>query len=207
VTLPHHRYSPVAAGHDLVAIPATARQLDAVRRRCKQMVTRRAFISAGAVLVPVPGADIAADVALLTELIPAINYEFGLTPEQIGRLAPKKKVIVYRAIVAFGGMMVGRVVTRELILKALATVGMRVTTKTAARFVPIAGQALSAGISFGAMKLVGEAHIRDCERVARSLMEASEQPEVPAPPPPSATRRLRSAAARAVSRLRRTPPA
>jgi hypothetical protein len=37
--------------------------------------------------------------------------------------------------------------------------------------VPFAGTAVSAGISFGAMKLVGESHIRDCERVVRKLME------------------------------------
>lgn len=158
-------------GREIIALPRTPHQLEAVRLRCRRMVTRRAFASAGAMLVPIPGLDIAADVALLTQLIPAVNYEFGLTPEQIERLAPRRKVLVYRAVVAFGGVMVGRVVTRELVLKALATVGMRVTAKTAARFVPIAGQAVSASISFGAMKLVGESHIRDCERVVRKLME------------------------------------
>jgi hypothetical protein len=158
-------------GRDLIALPRTPYQLAAVRRRCKTMVTRRAFASAGAMLVPIPGLDIAADVALLTQLVPAINYEFGLTPDQIERLSPRGKVLVYRAIVAFGGMMVGRVVTRELVLKSLATVGVRITARSAARFVPIAGQAVSAGISFGAMKLVGESHIRDCERVVLSLME------------------------------------
>lgn len=157
-------------GRELIALPRTPHQLAAVKRRCKTMVTKRALASAGAVLVPIPGIDVAADIAMLTQLIPAINYEFGLTPDQIERLSPRRKVVVYRAIVAFGGMMVGRVVTRELVLKALATVGMRVTTKTAARFVPIAGHAMSAGISFGAMKLVGEAHVRDCERVIASLM-------------------------------------
>jgi uncharacterized protein (DUF697 family) len=156
---------------DLIALPRTPHQVAAVRQRCRQMVKRRALASAGAILVPIPGLDIAADVALLTQLIPAINYEFGLTPEQIERLSPRRKVLVYRAVVAFGGLMVGRVVTRELVLKALASVGMKITAKSAARFVPIAGQALSASISYGAMKLLGEAHIRDCERVVQQLMD------------------------------------
>ena len=158
-------------GRELIALPRTPEQIAAVKRHCKAMVTKRAYASAGAVLVPIPGIDVAADIAMLTQLVPAINYEFGLTPEQIEHLSPQRKVLVYRAIVAFGGMMVGRVITRELVLKTFATVGMRVTTKTAARFVPLAGQALSAGISFGAMKLVGEAHVRDCERVVASLMQ------------------------------------
>jgi hypothetical protein len=161
----------MSEGRELIALPRTAQQLEAVRARCLQMVNKRALVSAGAMLVPVPGLDIAADVALLSQLIPAINHEFGLTPQQIERLSPRRKVLVYRAVVAFGGLMVGRVVTRELVLKALASVGMKITAASAARFVPLAGQALSAGISYAAMRMVGRSHIRDCERVVRKLME------------------------------------
>jgi len=205
---------------DLLRLARDADELDAVVRRCRKMVTGRALASAGAVLVPLPGLDLAADVALLTQLIPAINREFGLTPDQIERLSPRAKVLVYRAIVAFGGAMVGRVITRDLILRALAAVGMRVTTKTAARLVPIAGQAVAAGLSFTAMRLVGTSHIRDCRRVVEMVLaeqrSAHEDPSRPpwpgapsgdAPERASAARRLRSAAARAVDRLRRRPRA
>jgi hypothetical protein len=156
-------------GTEVIRLPRSAAELDAVVARSRKMVTRRALASAGAVLVPLPGIDIAADMALLTELIPAINREFGLTPDQIDELSPRIKVLVYKAIVAFGGAMVGRVITRDLILQALVKVGMRVTTKTAARLVPVAGQAVSAGLSFTAMRLVGESHIRDCRRVIEAI--------------------------------------
>jgi hypothetical protein len=101
--------------------------------------------------------------------------------------------------------MVGRLITRDLILQSLAVVGMRITTKTAARFVPIAGQAVSAGLSYAAMRLVGESHIRDCRRVIEEVF-AEQGVEMP-PPRPTAAQRLRSAAARAAGRLRRTPRA
>jgi hypothetical protein len=169
------------------------------------MVGARALASAGAVLVPLPGVDLAADVALLTQMIPAINREFGLTPEQIERLSPRAKALVYKAIVAFGGAMVGRLITRDLVLQALASVGMRITTKTAARLVPIAGQAVSAGLSYTAMRFVGETHIRDCRRVIEAVL--AERGLEPAPPRASAAQRLRSAAARAGARLRRRPRA
>jgi hypothetical protein len=55
------------------------------------MVTSRAGLSAGAAMVPIPGADIGADVTLLLEMIPAINRKFGLTPEQIDQLDPQIK--------------------------------------------------------------------------------------------------------------------
>jgi hypothetical protein len=156
--------------------------------------------------VPLPGLDIAADVALLTQLIPAINREFGLTPEQIDELNPTMKVLVYKAVVAFGGAMVGRLITRELVMQALVKVGMRVTTKTAARLVPVAGQAVSAGLSYRAMRFVGSAHIRDCRRVIEAIhADRGDWPREEAPP--SAAQRLRSAAARAASRWRRTPRA
>jgi hypothetical protein len=189
---------------ELVRLPRSRAELDAAVRRSRRLVARRAVVSAGAVLVPVPGIDVAADLALLTELIPAINREFGLTPDQIDALSPRMKALVYKAIVAFGGAMVGRLITRELVTQALLKVGVRVTTKTAARLVPIAGQAVAAGLSYGAMRFVGLSHVRDCSRVVEALL--AESGEVPPPPPrPSAAQRLRSAAARAGSRLRRTP--
>jgi hypothetical protein len=195
-------------GTEVLRLPRTRAELDAAAARCRAMVTRRALVSAGAVLVPLPlpGLDIAADVALLTQLIPAINREFGLTPEQIDELNPALKVLVYKAIVAFGGAMVGRLITRELVMQALVKVGMRVTTKTAARLVPLAGQAVAAGLSYSAMRFVGSAHIRDCRRVIEAI-HLDRGDWAPEEAPPSAAQRLRSAAARAASRWRRTPRA
>lgn len=197
-------------GAQVLRLPRSRAELDAAAARCRAMVTRRAIVSAGAVLVPLPlpGLDIAADVALLTQLIPAINREFGLTPEQIDELNPTMKVLAYKAIVAFGGAMVGRMITRDLVLQALVKVGMRVTTKTAARLVPLAGQAVSAGLSYSAMRFVGSAHIRDCRRVIEAIhADRGDWASEEAQPRPSAAQRLRSAAARAASHLRRRPRA
>jgi len=64
---------------------------------------------------------------------------------------------------------VGRIVTRELVVQVLKVVGVRLTTQQAAKFVPIAGQAVSAMLTFGALKYVCEQHIRQCQSVARRL--------------------------------------
>jgi uncharacterized protein (DUF697 family) len=197
---------PAMSTTEVIRLPRSHAELDEVVRRCRKMVNRRALASAGAVLVPLPGVDLAADVALLTQLIPAVNREFGLTPDQIEDLSPRLRVLVYKAIVAFGGAMVGRLITRDLILQALTVVGMRITTKTAAKLVPIAGQAVSAGLSFTAMRIVGEAHIRDCRRVIEEVL-AERGVETPLPARPSAAQRLRAAAAKAAGRLKRTPRA
>jgi uncharacterized protein (DUF697 family) len=143
--------------------------LQAMARRCRKKVAQRALIAAGVAMVPVPGIDWVTDIGVLVGLLPEINREFGLTPEQIARLAPDRRVVVYKAISAGGGMLIGRVVTRDLVLKLLQMVGVRLTAQQAAKFVPIAGQAVSAALTYSALRYVCEQHIRQCLAVARQL--------------------------------------
>jgi uncharacterized protein (DUF697 family) len=143
--------------------------LQAVARRCRKKVARRALLAAGVAMVPVPGIDWVTDVAMLVKLLPEINREFGLTPDQIARLAPDRRVVVYKAISAGGGMLIGRIVTRDLVLKVLRVVGVRLTAQQAAKFVPIAGQAVSGALTYTALRYVCEQHIKQCLAVARQL--------------------------------------
>jgi uncharacterized protein (DUF697 family) len=160
----------------LAVVPATRRDVDAIARACRKLATRRALISAGASVVPLPGIDVAVDVSVLVTMIDDINRAFGLTPDQIERLAPRRKAFAYRALTAVGSALVGRVITRQLVLGLLKTVGVRLTAKQAARVVPIAGQMAAATISFAALKYLGDRHIDDCVRVADTMMELTRAP-------------------------------
>ena len=160
-------------------VPDTPTRIEATAERCRRLVTRRALVGAGVAMVPLPGLDWMTDVAILLKLIPEINREFGLTPEQVERLSPDRRVVVYKAITAGGGLLIGRVVTRELVMTLLRLVGVRLTTQQAAKFVPVAGQAVSAMLTFSALKYVCEQHIRQC-------MEVSRQLALPAPAAPAA---------------------
>ena len=102
-------------------------------------------------------------------MIPEINEKFGLTPEQIDRLAPDRRVAVFKAISAGGSVLIGRLVTRDLLLAMLKVVGIRLTAGQAAKVVPIAGQAVSAALTFSALKYVCEQHIKQCIAVSRQL--------------------------------------
>jgi uncharacterized protein (DUF697 family) len=158
-----------AAGGAVIPFSATA--IDRASARCRRLVTKRALLAAGVAMVPVPGVDWLTDVGILIKLLPDINREFGLSPEQVERLAPDRRVVVYKALSTAGGLLVGRVITREIVLKALSLVGVRLTTQQAAKFVPIAGQAVSAVLTFSALKYVCELHIRQCEAVCRTLAD------------------------------------
>ncbi|MDE1951140.1 MAG: hypothetical protein KGI35_21180 [Burkholderiales bacterium] len=159
--------SAVAA--DWVVVPVGEADIEAVAARCRRLVTKRALLAAGVAVLPVPGLDWLTDIGVLVRLLPEINAEFGLTPEQIERLAPQHKVAVYKAISAGGGLVVGRMITRDVVLGLLRAVGVRLTAQQAAKFVPVAGQAVSAALTFSALKWVCEQHIRQCMAVARLL--------------------------------------
>ncbi len=162
-----------AAGVPWEVLPAAGSapdgDLQAAAARCRKQVTRKALFAAGVAMVPVPGLDWLTDVGVLVRLLPQINAEFGLSPAQIEMLAPDRRIVVYKAISAAGGLLVGKVVTRELVLRMVQLVGVRLTTQQAAKYVPLAGQAISAALTFSALKFVCEQHIQQCMAVARQL--------------------------------------
>ncbi len=151
-------------------VPASAREIDAVIRHCRRMVSQRALVAAGVAVVPIPGIDWVTDIAVLMKLIPDINHAFGLTPAQVERLSPDRRVAVFKAISAGSGMLVGRMVTRDLIVRMLKVVGVRLTTQQAAKYVPLAGQAVSAALTYSSLRYVCEQHIQQCVAISRELL-------------------------------------
>ena len=161
---------------DWVLVPESDDQIEAAVRQCRRLVSRRALVAAGVAVLPLPGVDWLTDVATLMKLIPQINEAFGLTPQQIERLAPDRRLVVYKALSAGSGMLVGRFVTRELVVKMLKLVGVRLTAQQAAKYVPIAGQAVSALLTFSSLKYVCEQHIQQCAAVSRQLLLPASKP-------------------------------
>ncbi len=155
-------------------LPASPGDILAVRERCRRMVRRRAVVSAGVSAVPIPGIDIVSDLKLFTQLIDDVNREFGLTPEQVEKLQPKYKLIAYQAAVSVGGALVGRLVTRDMVVKLLQRTGKKIVAKQASKFVPLAGQVTSAAIGFFAFRQIGYQHVEACARVAQELLTAKE---------------------------------
>jgi uncharacterized protein (DUF697 family) len=154
---------------DWQVVPATPEQIAAVAAQCRRMVSRRALLAAGVAVVPVPGLDWLTDVAILVKLLPDINKAFGLTPEQVERLSPDRKLVVFKAISAGSAMLVGRVVTRELVMNLLRVLGVRLTAQQAVKYVPVAGQAASAALTYGALRWVCEQHIKQCIAICEQL--------------------------------------
>lgn len=143
--------------------------LIAAVQRSRKLITRKALMSAAASAVPLPGVDWMADAALLSRLVPQISAEFGLSLTQIEQLAPQKRERIQKAATTLGALLVGRLVTRDLLITLAKHAGLRLTTKQATKYVPFAGQMVSAALGYAALRALGEQHIKDCVKVARSV--------------------------------------
>jgi uncharacterized protein (DUF697 family) len=161
--------------------------LQAAVRRAHALLKRRALVAAAASAVPLPGLDWAVDAALLSKLFPEINRLFGLTPEQISRLSPDKRERIQKATATVGTLLVGRLITKELVLRMAKTVGIRLTAQQATKYVPLAGQALSAMLGYSALRYLGEQHLKDCVQVAKAAGLRLPTPDTPSKPDSSCT--------------------
>ena len=165
-----HMNTPNTRNWELM--PATESEIARVRERCRKLVRTRAAVSAGVAVVPVPGVDLVSDLATFALLVEEVNRAFGLTAEQIEALHPRLRIVAYEAAAAIGGMLVGKIVTRELVLRLFKKSGVKLAAKSVARFVPLAGQVASAAIGYALFRRMGYEHVDACARVAKEVAEA-----------------------------------
>ena len=151
--------------------PCTIEELNAIKKECLSMSNKRALLSAAASVVPVPFTDIATDVVLLKQIIPSISEKFGLSKEQIDEYNPQLVISIYDVSKRLGMNMIGKYVTKELVVQILKKMGVKLTAKQVMKYVPVLGQVVSAGISYAGMKLIIRSHINDCYEVARVVVE------------------------------------
>ena len=133
------------------------------------MARRRALLGAVTSLIPVPGIDLATDLALMTKVIERINQHFGLSEAQIGQYSSQHQALVYRLLANAGGTLAARLTTPLLVGRIVRLVGIRRTAMEAARLVPIAGQLVAAGIGYWSVNTVAMRHIAHCERIVAEL--------------------------------------
>lgn len=148
-----------------MALDDTAMQ-EAVKRS-RKLLHKRALLAGAASAVPVPGLDWAVDAAMLSKLIPEINKEFGLTPQQLDSLTPQKREQVQKAVMMVGSVLIGKLISKELVLAAATQIGLRLTAKQLAKYVPFAGQIVAATVGYATIRYLGEEHMKDCIRVAQ----------------------------------------
>ena len=141
--------------------------LAAAVERSRKILHKRAVMAGFASTVPLPGLDWAVDAALLSKLIPEINRQFGLSPQQLDQLEPKQRDQVQKAVALVGAVLIGKLISRDLVAKMVTKVGTRMASKQLVKYVPFAGQIVAASVGYAAIRYLGEEHMKDCVRVAQ----------------------------------------
>lgn len=149
---------------------ARAREdLEALAARCRRAVRRKALLSAAGAAVPVPGVGLAIDLGVLMQMLDETNDAFGLTPAQIERLAPARRLRVRRVIEMLGANVAGRVVSREVLLVLLRSASRRLAARTSLKVIPFAGPFIAAALSYSTVRLIGERHVSECLAARQEL--------------------------------------
>ncbi|MGQ5522513.1 hypothetical protein ACUHMQ_04550 [Chitinimonas sp. PSY-7] len=152
-------------------------ELELLRTDCKALVRKRARLSAGAAVIPVPGMDMLADVMVYSELLETISTRFGLSHAQLAKLDPTSRQYLMLVAGRIGSDLIGRLISRQLVRLVLRKMGSKLLGKTVIRFVPLAGQAVAAGLSYRMVTGLGDKHIDDCYRVALAHIAQPENTE------------------------------
>ncbi len=148
----------------------TQAELETVRADCRKLVRNRSLVSAGVAVVPLPALDVLTDFGILRKLLPEISRRFGLDADQVAALEPQRAQRVLAVANRLGSAIIGRVVTERIIVNVMRRLGLRIATGAVSKFVPMVGTALAAGVSYSAMKLLGDRHINDCYETARQAL-------------------------------------
>lgn len=148
-----------------------ALDLEIIRAECLELVQKRAYISAGAAVVPVPFLDVVIDVGILSQLIPEVNARFGLAPEQISVYDPETKQVHWHELRKRGVEFSGLVIARTAVKKSINNVAAKVITKQVTKFIPLGGQIIAASLGYMVMKKVAVAHVEECYSLAKDIQK------------------------------------
>ncbi|MDC4958668.1 hypothetical protein NRA01_13655, partial [Acinetobacter baumannii] len=103
--------------------------LEQIRDECQELIQKRAYVSAGAAIVPIPFFDVVVDLGILSQLIPDINSRFGLAPEHVSVYDPKTKTIHWDELRKRGFQFSGFVVARTTVKKTFNGFFGKIVTK------------------------------------------------------------------------------
>ena len=145
--------------------------LDQVKKECLAMVKRRARVSAGVAIVPVPFFDVAVDASMLTMLLPEISERFGLLKDRQGAVDLESREVHWKELknrtVDFAGLMA----TRGIVKKTVQGFGGRIAAKQVTKFIPLGGQLVAGTMGYMIFKKIATDHINECYNLAKDIQQ------------------------------------
>ena len=155
--------------------PKNKKELERVKTECLRLVNTRAVASGVAAAIPLPGVDFTADVVIMAELLTEINRRFGLSEEQLRAMDPERLRVLLVIVTSVGSELVGKTVSASTLRSLLRNMSSKIVARSGGKYVPLVGQAVSAGISFAAMRYLGVHHVEQCYEIAWQYMSHVDQ--------------------------------
>lgn len=140
--------------------------LEQARLESLDLINQKAFISAGAAIVPIPFIDLVVDLGVLAVLLPQINAKFGLSEKHMRIYDPATKTVHWQELFKRGIELSGYVSARAAMKQTLTGYMQRYLTKQVSKFVPLGGTIAAASLGFILMKKIAETHVEDCYQTA-----------------------------------------
>jgi len=137
------------------------------------IINYRAIVAAINGVNPIPGVDVAVDVAILLNLSKEIQDIYGLNEEHAKSL--EKRIgdsIVITKIKNNIASFASKFLIKEGILILLKRFGTSLAAKEVIKYIPFLGQAIAAGIGYKLTRSFGEELLDDAENIARQVLEA-----------------------------------
>ena len=145
--------------------------LEQVKKECLNLIKKRARISAGVAIIPVPFFDVAVDASMLTMLLPEISERFGLLENRRGAVDLESRAIHWKELknrtVDFAGLMA----TRGIVKKTIQGFGGRIAAKQVTKFIPLGGQLVAATMGYTIFKKIAGDHINECYNLAKEIQQ------------------------------------
>lgn len=143
--------------------------LEQIKKECVKLVKKRAKVSAGVAIVPVPFFDVAVDAGLLTQLLPEISERFGLLEDRTSAVDLESRAVHWNEVkdraVDFAGLMA----TRGIVKKTVQGFGGRIVAKQVTKFIPLGGQMVAATMGYMIFKKIAVDHINECYKLAKDI--------------------------------------
>ena len=150
-------------------LPKTEADIQKRREHAEALIKKKALLSSGATVIPIPGFDFGVDMKLMRDIIEDVNKIYGLDHKQVNKMTDDMKNRVKMAAALQGSQFIGKKVSKGILKVVIRDVAKRTAAKQT-RWFPLVGQAVSASISYYFMMKVGKEHIQKCENVVKGLL-------------------------------------
>ncbi|KQS89168.1 GTP-binding protein [Chryseobacterium sp. Leaf394] len=157
---------------------SSTRMITEKRVVAEKIVSRYAALSAANGLNPIPGLDISVDIGLLVKMANDITNIYGLTKssqEYYESFLDLSNTAKLRAALAKISQYVAKYLGKEAIMILLKRFALSAASKTASKWIPLVGLAISAGIGFKMTSSVGNEMINDAEALALEIFNSLKQ--------------------------------